>query len=614
MIVAMIHPLRSSRRRYQEYRRRLRDRKKERADEISPSSLSGHGSDSAPHAHGDEKKKSRKRTRSFLQLLREFWRLAGIHQRVLMLTLAALSFTSLLSLLPLYGTKIIFDNVLNDQPVNPKLLHWVHLPQDRRALLAFVTVGMVVLAGLSELLGLWSRWQATRTTKRVQLSVRNKVFDHAVRLPLHRVYELKSGGVASILREDAGGVGELIFSLLYNPWQAIIKLLGSLVVLAFVDWRLLLGSLALLPTVWLTHRTWIGRIRPLFRDIRSSRQHTDSHATEAFGGMRVVRSFCAQNYEAGNFTRNNHLMARQEVFAWWWMRGIDVAWSVLIPFASALLLYYGGNRVLSDAEKLKAGVITIKQALTVGDLVMFLAYLAALLGPIAMLAGSATALQNNLAGLDRVLDLLAEPTEMPAKPGAINVSAETVAGRITLSEVAFSYPMAEVKGKPGAATAKPVLEGVTVDVRPGEMVALVGPSGAGKTTLCNLIARFYDPTAGSIQLDGTDLRDITVESYRRLLGIVEQDTFLFDGTIAENIAYGRRNATQEQIEEAAQSANAHGFIQQLPAGYDTLIGERGVKLSGGQRQRLTIARACWPIRASSSSTKPRAISTPNPSA
>ena len=132
-------------------------------------------------------------------------------------------------------------------------------------------------------------------TKRVQVAVRKKVFDHAVRLPLHRVYELKSGGVTSILREDAGGVADLLFSLLYNPWQAIIKLLGSLIVLAFVDWRMLLGSIALLPTVWLTHRTWISRIRPLFRDIRSSRQHTDSHATEAFGGMRVVRSFSRSN-------------------------------------------------------------------------------------------------------------------------------------------------------------------------------------------------------------------------------------------------------------------------------------------------------------------------------
>ncbi len=580
----MLHAFRSSRRRYTEYKRRLRERRREGADEIPPSTLGNHP---GGQGHPGDKEKSKKRSRSFLTLFRQLWHLLGEHRRTMLLALLALSFTSLLSLVPLYGTKIVFDNVLSDHPSKLKLPQWVRLPSGKRELLLFVSVVMVSLTAITEMLGLWSRWQTTRTTKRVQLSVRKTVFDHAVRLPLHRVYELKSGGVASILREDAGGVGDLIFSLIYNPWQAIIKLIGSLVVLVFVDWRLLLGSLLLLPIVWLTHRTWIGRIRPLFRDIRSSRQHTDSHATEAFGGMRVVRSFSRQNYEAGTFTRNNHLMARQEVFAWWWMRGIDVAWSVLIPFASALLLYYGGNRVLSDMEKLRAGAIRPEQALTVGDLVMFLAYLGFLLGPIATLANSATGLQNNLAGLDRVLDLLAEPTEMPSKPGSITVTPAEIQGRVTLDRVSFSYPQS---GKAGGA-AKEVLHDVNVEVQPGQMVALVGPSGAGKTTLCNLIARFYDPTAGAVRIDGIDLRDIAVESYRRLLGIVEQDTFLFDGSIAENIAYGRRNATQEEIEEAARSANAHNFITQLSNGYDTLIGERGVKLSGGQRQRLTIARA-----------------------
>ncbi len=568
-------PTRSSRQRYSTYREELKKRRQSKEHRAADAAIS------FTSAASMEPKKSRRRSRSFTRLLGEFWQLLDGFHGMITLVLLSLSISTLLGLIPLYGTKIVFDSVLRDKPIPPKVPAFIHLPSDRRELLTMVAIGMVVLAAGSELSSLWSRWQTTRMTKRVQVSVRKKVFDHAVRLPLHRVYDLKSGGVASILREDAGGVAELIFSMLYNPWRAIVQLIGSLIILAFVDWRLLLGSLLLLPTVWLTHRTWIGRIRPIFRDIRNTRQQIDSHATEAFGGMRVVRSFSRQQAEAATFTRNGHLMARQEIFAWWWMRGIDLAWSIFIPVASALLLYFGGMRVLSDMEKLRLGLIQPKDALTLGDLVMFLSYLAALLGPVAALAASATALQNSLSGLDRVLDLLAEPLEMPAKPGAAIADRDAAEGRITFKDVSFAY----------AGSTEPVLHDISLDVRPGEMIALVGPSGAGKTTLCNLVARFYDPTAGAVMLDGIDLRDITADSYRRLLGIVEQDTFLFDGTIFDNIAYGRRGASLEEVTHAARLANAHEFIAKLPLGYDTLIGERGVKLSGGQRQRLTIARA-----------------------
>jgi ATP-binding cassette subfamily B protein/subfamily B ATP-binding cassette protein MsbA len=567
--------LRPSRLRYRDYRNKLKQRRLRGELGRGDASIASPG-----HGAGDGKKR-KPRSRSFTRLFAEFWGMLRGFRRTLIFVLTAVTISTLLGLIPLYGTKIIFDSVLKERPLPPQVPNWIHLPNSPRGLLTIVATTMVVLAIASELVGLWSRWQTTRMTKRVQVSVRKTVFDHAVRLPLHRVYELKSGGVASILREDAGGVADLVFSMLYNPWRAIIQLLGSLMILAFVDWKLLLGSLALLPTVWLTHRTWISRIRPIFRDIRWTRQQMDSHATEAFGGMRIVRSFSRQQSETATFTRNGHMMARQEIYAWWWMRGIDFTWSILIPIATAMLLYWGGNRVLSDMEKLKAALIAPKQALTVGDLVMFLSYLVWLLGPIAALAGSATALQNSLSGLDRVLDLLAEPVEMPSKPGAIVVRRDSVAGRITLQDVSFTYP----------ASPAPVLHGINLDVHPGEMIALVGPSGAGKTTLCNLIARFYDPTAGAVLLDGINLRDITAESYRRLLGIVEQDTFLFDGTIAENIAYGRRGASDAEITQAATLANAHEFIAKLPAGYDSLIGERGVKLSGGQRQRITIARA-----------------------
>jgi ATP-binding cassette subfamily B protein/subfamily B ATP-binding cassette protein MsbA len=576
-------PSRSSRERFRQYRREIRERKFDPSDNGSPHSA--HSPHSAPrHPHGDRPK--HRRSRSFLQLLGQFWGLIRPYRGTLYVALATLSVSTFLGLVPLYGTKIVFDNIL------------------------VVAVAMVLLAVSSELVSLWSRWNMTRATQLVRVSVRKQVFDHAVRLPLHRVYDLKSGGVASILREDASSVADLMFSRLYNPWRAIIQLLGSVAVLAFVDWRLLLGSLVLLPIVWMTHRTWIARIRPLMRDIRNTRQNIDAHTTEAFGGMRIVRSFARQQHESGTFTRGGDFMSRQEVLSWWWMRGIDVAWSVLIPFATATLLYFGGRQVLADSELVKAHLIRPDQALTVGDLVMFLSYLVALLGPIASLAASATGLQTSLAALDRVLDLMNEPREMPSTTSAVTLTKPQVEGRIEFRDVCFAYPATKSRsgkaaaddirtrsaseGSDDAADAEPaanVLHDINLNVEAGQIIALVGPSGAGKTTLCNLVARFFDPTSGTIALDGRDIRDITIDSYRRLFGIVEQDTFLFDGTIAENIAYGRRGATEAEIEQAARSANANEFIKNLAAGYESLIGERGVKLSAGQRQRITIARA-----------------------
>ncbi len=181
---------------------------------------------------------------------------------------------------------------------------------------------------------MWGRWYATRATKGLQLSVRKRAFEHAVRLPLHRVHELKSGGVASVFLEDAGSVADLIFGMLYNPWRAIVQLTGSLVVLAWADWRLLLGSLVMVPLVFLTHRTWISRIRPQHKAIRRA-ESIDAHTTESFSGMRVVRGFSREHSEAGRFMRSNDLMARQELLAWWWARIVEICWEGLIPLAAA---------------------------------------------------------------------------------------------------------------------------------------------------------------------------------------------------------------------------------------------------------------------------------------
>jgi len=506
-----------------------------------------------------------RRVRSAWDLVRSFLGLLRNYRSSVCFSLVTLTLATLLSLVPPGSTKFVVDYVLGDKPMPDWVPAWV--PREPWPLLLSITAAVLGIALCKMLLHIWGRWHATRVTKLVQISVRRRVFAHAMRLPLHRAQEIKSGGAVSMLRQDAGSVGDLVFGMLYNPWRALIQLLGSLFILAMVDWLLLLGALFIVPVVYITHRTWIGRLRPQHRQIRAQREQVDAQATESFGGTRVVRAFGRQRSETSRIMRGNHMMGRQEIYAWWWTRIIEIVWETVIPLASAALLVYGGWRVLQDT-------------LTVGDLMMFGAFLLMLLSPLAVLAQSAAQFQTSLSGLDRILDLLEEPHEMEATSSVTGQPSREV-GRITFDQVSFSYPGSDIFA----------LQNISLDVKQNTTIALVGPSGAGKSTLCNLVARFYDPTSGRILLDGKDLRGFDIDKYRSLVAIVEQDIFLFDGTVAANIGYGNRHATQDDIRRAAEMANAHEFIKDLPNEYATIIGERGVKVSGGQRQRMAIARA-----------------------
>ncbi|MFT3686553.1 MAG: ABC transporter ATP-binding protein [Phycisphaerales bacterium] len=445
--------------------------------------------------------------------------------------------------------------------VNPHMLLW------------WCGGAMVVAAMISTVIGIFGRFQMTRLTIFTRARLRRTLFEHMAALPLHRIQAVKSGGVSGILREDAQSVGDMIFSVLYNPTKALVTFLLGLAGMAVIDWRLLVGGLLLLPLVWFTHRTWISRIRPVYTSIKLTRQAGDAHATEVFAGMRVVRTFGRTRAEAARSSTTSHLQARKEQLVWWWSRGIEIAWMLLVPTASAAVIVYGGYRILDGK-------------LTIGELMAFSMYLLMLLGPMEVLVSTASGLQNSLAAWDRCLDILAEPREFEgARRDESTEDARALhtrfRGELDLRNVSFTYP----------GGTQEVLHGVSLHVPAGFTVALIGHSGSGKTTLCNLIARFYDPTTGAIMLDGEDIREVSPGGYRSLLGIVEQDVFLFDGSIADNIAYGRRDATEGEVRAAAEAANAHGFIAGFEKGYQTVIGERGVRLSGGQKQRIAIARA-----------------------
>ena len=541
-----------SRRRFAEYRQKVR--RKELPDGNFHSTR-----DSRP---------VKERVRPAGELVRQFLKLLSPFRWQVFWILLSLTVATLIGLVPPAGTKFVVDYGLNGRPLPEPLRERFPILARPMSLLLATVLAVVAVSLVKIVIHVWGRWYATRITKQIQLNLRRRVFEHAVRLPLHHVQQIRSGGIASILREDGGSVGDLVFGMLFNPWRAVIQLVGSLAVLAWVDWTLLLGAMLLLPTVFVTHRTWINSIRPQFRAIRKQRELIDAGATESFAGMRIVRAFSREKREAARFTADNNLMARQELYAWCWMRVVEIVWEALIPIASAGLLFYGGWRVLDGH-------------MTVGDLTMFLVYLVMLLEPLATLAQSATQFQNSLSGLDRILDLLEAPREMQPTADSLKVDRSQVAGSIVFENVSFKYPGADAWA----------LRDIDLSISAGQTVALVGPSGAGKTTLSNLVARFYDPVNGHITLDGRDLRDYDIESFRSLLGVVEQDVFLFDGTIAQNIGYARRDATPKEIRIAAEAANAIEFIDRQADGLQTVIGERGVRLSGGQRQRLAIARA-----------------------
>ena len=567
----MIGRIRSSRARYRDYQgRRWRKAHDPRTDRVLPVDT------------------TRRDRFGYTTERRSAWRLIAAfrHQlrgcgRALVVILISSAIATVLGLLPLYGMKIIFDNALAAKPLPETYASWPGVPDDPRSLLWAVVTGMFVLTIFALGVRTYSNRAAFRLQRHIAVAARRRLLNHALRMPLHRLRQISSGGVSFVIRHDGNAIGDMVMFLIYEPWKAVIQLIGCFAVLAWADWRLLLGSLALLPLVYFAQRARVGRIRDMIQDTMSQDQSLDGLTSELFGGIRVIRGFGRERTVAARLVRRHHFVTRLQLLTWWLHRSTEIGWSVVIPLASGLLLGFGGLRVLHDAAAVQAGTLAPDQAFTVGTLIMFLAYLAWLLNPLASIARTSTHLQNALAGMNRAMDVFEEPIEVGDNGDKMVVDRDAVRGEVAMRGVSFTYPGSD----------EPVLQDIDLDVPAGHVVAFVGPSGAGKTTLTNLIARFHDPDRGCVLLDGRDIRELDPVSYRRCLALVEQDIFLFDGTIGENIACGNRRARPEQIAAAAEAAHAAEFIAELPDGYDTPVGERGLRLSGGQRQRIAIARA-----------------------
>ena len=497
------------------------------------------------HSSGDPRD-ARSRVRSARQLVWQFFQLLAPFRRQVFWILASATAATLIGLLPPAATKFIVDYGLSGKPVPEAWLRRFPSLSDPRHLLLVTVIAVALTSFVKILVHIWGRWYATKMSKQIQLNLRRRVFEHAVRLPLHRVQEIRSGGVASILREDGGSVGELVFGMMFDPWRAVIQLIGSLAILAWVDWTLLVGG----------DRVAAGRVS---YSSNLDQQHSasvsrDSQAarTDRRRRHRVVRRDADRAGLQPAKTRGGSLYDREQ------------------PDGTA-----GTLRLVVDARRGNGlgRAHSHRQRRTA-----FLRRLARprrshdrrrsddVPGLPADAAGTARHARAKRHSVSKQPERarprarsVGRTREMPSTPGALKVDRRSIAGRISFENVTFTYPGGE----------SPALRDICLSIAAGQTVALVGPSGAGKTTLTNLVARFYDPDAGRVTLDGRDLRDYEVESFRSLLGIVEQDVFLFDGTIAQNIAYARRDATSEEIRAAAEAANAAEFIDRMADGMQT---------------------------------------------
>jgi ATP-binding cassette subfamily B protein/subfamily B ATP-binding cassette protein MsbA len=395
--------------------------------------------------------------------------------------------------------------------------------------------------------------------------LRKRLFEKLLGLSLGELSDMKSGGITSRLSGDVDSVSGLVQMALISPGVAMLRVVFTIGILLFLSTRLAMTSMLLLPPLALASYLWMRKVRPVYRSMREDRSTIDARVTETFGGIRVVRSFRREPREELNYAFVHHTVIRKSIYAQWVELALGAVWGLLVPGTSVMVVWYGGHLVMRGHA-------------TLGDIFAFQIYAVLLIQPVWAIVNSISQTQRSLAAMERVFEVLAMRTDKPDAPDAIE--APNVVEEFTFDRVNFEY-------RPGI----PVIRDFDLLVRGGMTVALVGPSGAGKTTITDLVARFYDPTSGIIRLNGIDLRKLKLHSYRRLLAVVQQDVFLFDGSVRENIAYGLRGATDALIEDAARRANAHDFIDALPDKYETLIGERGFKLSGGQRQRLSIARA-----------------------
>ncbi|MFH0340814.1 MAG: ABC transporter ATP-binding protein [Chromatiales bacterium] len=500
---------------------------------------------------------------SKVRLVRELLRPYG---GWLLIIFAAMLVQTVMSLAAPWPLKIVIDNVVGSHKVPEWLaaLHISVLRGSKMELAAVAGIGIVLIAALGAVASYIENYYTESVAQWMAYDLRNRMYDHLQRLSLAYYDSHQLGTILSTIIDDVKTIQAFASSGTLAILVDLLTIVGMLGIMFWLNWDFALIAVAATPFLLLFVARLNRVVKRATHEVRRHQSDIMAVVQQGLESARVVKAFGAQATEeahlkeVGRATVDAALAARRVKSL------LSPAVSIAVALCTGFVLYRGTALILADA-------------MTLGELTVFLAYLSKFFKPVQDLAKMSNTIAQTAVAIERIQTILNTDMIVPERPGAREPGA--LKGEIVFEHVAFAYDPKE-----------PVLKDVSLRIAPGQLVGVVGTTGGGKSTVVSLIPRFYDPSAGSVKIDGVDIRDYTLQGLRGCIGFVLQDTVLFKGTVRENIAYGRPSATQEEIIEAAKAANADEFIARMPNGYDSLVGERGLTLSGGQRQRIGIAR------------------------
>lgn len=471
------------------------------------------------------------------------------------------------NLLEPWPLKLVLDDVLRAREGHASVAHWVHtlVGTDNMAMLRFACGAVLAIAALDAIASYFEKYLTTSVGQWISYDLRQRVYSHIQKLSLAFHDQERTGDLISRVTSDIDSIQSFITQGLLGILINVITLVGMIGVMFYLNWRFTLIALSVAPVLFVVVYSYTRRIKKASRAVRKKEGEITSVVQEVLSSIRVVKAFAREDFEVRRLEEEGLEGVELALRARGLKARLTPIVDLIVAVGTCLVLWFGAHLVLSGN-------------LSAGAMVVFILYLGKMYKPMQELSKMTDTYSKAAVGYERISEVL--ETDREVKDSRRAIRAPRFRGKIEFDNVSFNY-----------APDTPILEDVSFTIEPGQLAALVGPTGAGKTSIISLIARFYDPLSGTVKIDGTDIRRFRQRSLRQQISFVLQETMLFHTSILQNIAYGKPEASREEIVRAAELANASEFIEKMPEGYDTVLGERGMTLSGGQRQRLAIARA-----------------------